>query len=357
MAFDMEQYEKWPANHKNDPNPSKKILALGKKITDVAAHMIGGVKAKDPEYWGLAEIITEEMAEVGLAMKKRTPYTFAEMCKLCKIDTAGEEKFQKLLDEMSYIGLLEYDYGYHYDHNGRTAPQSERRYVLPMFVPGSAELFNMEELPDGSNPRLRDHPDVASFFERMTYIPLAGITQMVPPGGAGIGMHVIPVEKAISMENQSVDLEHLSYWLKKYEGHIGVGRCSCRASRKVLGEGVGDDDYGWCIGVGDFADYCRETGKGHDITYDEAMAILKRAEENGFVHQITNIDGENKIFGICNCNVNICNGLRTSQLFNTPNMSRSAYVAHVDKEKCVACGRCVEYCPAGAVKLGQKLCT
>ena len=258
---------------------------------------------------------------------------------------------------MSYIGLLEYDYGYHYDHNGRTKEQTERRYILPMFVPGSAELFNMEELPDGSNPRLKEHPDVAAFFERMTFLPLAGITQMVPPGGAGIGMHVIPVEKAISMENQSVDLEHLSYWLKKYEGHIGVGRCSCRASRKAIGEGVADDDYGWCIGVGDFADYCRETGKGHDITYDEAMAILQRAEENGFVHQITNIDGENKIFGICNCNVNICNALRTSQLFNTPNMSRSAYVAHVDAEKCVACGRCVEYCPAGATRLGQKLCT
>lgn len=356
MAFDMEQYNRWPANHKNDKEPSKKIIALGRKITDVAGHIIGGVKAEDPEYWGLAEIITEEMADVGLSMKKRTPYTFAELCKLNNIGKDGEEKFQKLLDEMSYIGLLEYDYGYHYDHNGRTHEPTERRYILSMFVPGSAEMFNMEELPDGSNPRLRDHPDVAAFFERMTFIPLAGITQMVPPGGAGIGMHVIPVEKAISMENQSVDLEHISYWLKKYEGHIGVGRCSCRASRKVLGEGVADDDYGWCIGVGDFADYCRETGKGHDITYDEAMAILQRAEENGFVHQVTNIDGENKIFGICNCNVNICNALRTSQLFNTPNMSRSAYVAHVDKEKCVACGRCVEYCPAGAVKLGQKLC-
>ena len=357
MAVDMEQYNKWPANHKNDKEPSKKIIALGKKITDVAGHMIGGVKVEDPEYWGLAEIITEEMADVGLKMKKRTPYTFAEMCKLNGITKDGEDKFQKLLDEMSYIGLLEYDYGYHYDHNGRTKEQTERRYILPMFVPGSAELFNMEELPDGSNPRLKEHPDVAAFFERMTFLPLAGITQMVPPGGAGIGMHVIPVEKAISMENQSVDLEHLSYWLKKYEGHIGVGRCSCRASRKAIGEGVADDDYGWCIGVGDFADYCRETGKGHDITYDEAMAILQRAEENGFVHQITNIDGENKIFGICNCNVNICNALRTSQLFNTPNMSRSAYVAHVDAEKCVACGRCVEYCPAGATRLGQKLCT
>ena len=352
----MKKYEAWQARHKNDPSPSPKILALGKKITDVAAHKLKGVTAEDPEYWGLAEIITEEMADVGLSMKLRTPYTFAELCKLNHIDKAGEEHFQKLLDEMSYIGLLEYDYGYHYDHNGRTAPQSERRYILPMFVPGSAELFNMEELPDGSNPRLKDHPDVAAFFERMTYVSLAGITQMVPPGGAGIGMHVIPVEKAISMENQSVDLEHLSYWLSKYEGKIGVGRCSCRASRKAIGDGCGDDDYGWYIGVGDFADYCRETGKGHDITKEEALAILQRAEENGFVHQITNIDGENKIFGICNCNVNICNALRTSQLFNTPNMSRSAYVAHVNKEDCVACGRCVEYCPAGAVKLGQKLC-
>ena len=354
--FDMEQYNQWPANHKNDKAPSEKIIKLGRKITDVAGHIMGGVKVEDPEYWGLAEIITEEMAEVGLSMKKRVPYTFSELCHLNQIPKEGEEKFQKLLDEMSYIGLLEYDYGYHYDHNGRTREQTERRYILPMFVPGSAELFNMEELPDGSNPRLKEHPDVAAFFERMTFIPLAGITQMVPPGGAGIGMHVIPVEKAISMENQSMDIEHLSYWLKKYEGHIGVGRCSCRASRKVIGEGVADDDFGWCIGVGDFADYCRETGKGHDITYEEAMAILKRAEDNGFVHQITNIDGDNKIFGICNCNVNICNALRTSQLFNTPNMSRSAYVAHVDKDKCVACGRCVEYCPAGATRLGQKLC-
>ena len=38
-------------------------------------------------------------------------------------------------------------------------------------------------------------------------------------------------------------------------------------------------------------------------------------------------------------------------------MSRSAYIAHVDKEKCVACGKCVEVCPAGAARLGQKLCT
>ena len=356
---------------KGDPAPREKILKLGKKVTDVVMHKIKGITADDPEYWGLAAILTDEMADIALSMDVRVPYTLPQLMKMNKISEEEKEHFEKVLEEMSYIGLLEFDYGYHYDHNGRTAPPSEKRYILTMFVPGSAEMFNMEEADNRSenpsynergeisnyNKRLHDeHPEVGYFFERMTYIPLEGVTHLLPPGGGGVGMHVIPVEKAIEMENTSVDLEHLSYWLKKYEGHIGVGQCSCRASRGVMGEGCADDPSSWCIGVGDFADYCRETGKGHDITYEEAMHILQVAEDNGFVHQVTNIDGENKIFGICNCNVKICNALRTSQLFNTPNMSRSAYTAEVDKAKCVACGKCVEYCPSGAVKLGQKLC-
>ena len=356
---------------KGDPAPREKILKLGKKVTDVVMHKIKGITADDPEYWGLAAILTDEMADIALSMDVRVPYTVPQLMKMNKITEENREHFEKLLEEMAYIGLLEFDYGYHYDHNGRTAPPSEKRYILTMFVPGSAEMFNMEEADclsqnpaynqrgeiSNYNKRLHDeHPEVGYFFERMTYIPLEGVTHLLPPGGGGVGMHVIPVEKAIEMENTSVDLEHLSYWLKKYEGHIGVGQCSCRASRGVMGEGCADDPSSWCIGVGDFADYCRESGKGHDITYEEAMHILQVAEDNGFVHQVTNIDGENKIFGICNCNVKICNALRTSQLFNTPNMSRSAYTAEVDRAKCVACGKCVEYCPSGAVKLGQKLC-
>ncbi|MDD6966111.1 MAG: FAD-dependent oxidoreductase [Firmicutes bacterium] len=356
---------------KGDPAPREKILKLGKKVTDVVLHKLKGITTDDPEYWGLAAILTDEMADIALSMDVRVPYTLPQLMKMNNITEEGKAHFEAVLEEMSYIGLLEFDYGYHYDHNGRTAPPSEKRYILTMFVPGSAEMFNMEEADNLSetpsynergeisnyNKRLHDeHPEVGYFFERMTYIPLEGVTHLLPPGGGGVGMHVIPVEKAIEMENTSVDLEHLSYWLKKYEGHIGVGQCSCRASRGVMGEGCADDPSSWCIGVGDFADYCRETGKGHDITYEEAMHILQVAEDNGFVHQVTNIDGENKIFGICNCNVKICNALRTSQLFNTPNLSRSAYTAEVDKAKCVACGKCVEYCPAGAVKLGQKLC-
>lgn len=313
------------------------ILKLGQKITDRIGHK---VTVDDPEYWGLACIVTDEMAEVALKMKVRKPMTFPQLLKA----TGKEEKeLERLLEEMSIVGLLEYNW---------ENPQKEKQYILPMFVPGSAEFTNM------NRKQLEEHPELGKFFERMSRLPLEKVTPMVPPGGAGIGMHVIPVEKAIEMENQSIDIEHISHWLKKYEGKYAASPCSCRLSRQTYEEGCADDPEDWCIAVGDMADYVVETQKGgRYITYEEVLDILKRAEDNGFVHQITNIDGKNKIFAICNCNVNVCYALRTSQLFNTPNMSRSAYVAHVKIENCVACGRCVEYCPAGAVKLGQKLCT
>lgn len=167
----------------------------------------------------------------------------------------------------------------------------------------------------------------------------------------------VPVEKAIPSEQKPVDLEHLSHWLDKYDGKYAIGACSCRRSRRVRDEGCGHLEEDICITVGDMATYAIETNKARPATREEVMEILQRAEENGFVHQITNIDGEDKIHGICNCCVCSCYALRTSQLFNMPNMSASAYRAHVDPEKCVACGQCAKVCPAGAAKLGQKLCT
>ena len=355
--------KKYTPKHYGDKNPNPKLIKLVRKITDRIPAKIKGITTEDPEYWGFACIFEDELTkeeseaalDLMLEMKLRKKYTYPQMQSMAKAtDETSKAKLDALLDKLGVLGMLEYDYGDRYTKDGplpdTKREKENREYWVPLFVPGSAEYTNM-------NKGLMDrHPELAMFFERMTFLPLEHVTAMVPPGGAGIGMHVIPVEKAISMENESIDIEHISYWLKRYEGHIGASMCSCRYGRKLLDEGCADDPELWCIGVGDMADYCRETGKGRDVTYEEAMEILKRAEDNGFVHQITNIDGEGKIFAICNCNVNICNALRTSQLFNTPNMSRSAYVAHVDKDNCVACGRCVEYCPAGAVKLGQKLC-
>ena len=327
------------------PDPGKPfrepIAKLGKKITDRIPQKLGlkKITRNDPEYWGLAGVLTDEEALLALKLGVRKPKTLPEIVKLSGLE---EKKCEALLEEMSRKGLLEY--------NWENAAH-EKQYVLPMYVPGCAEFFNMNA------KILESNPEMGTFFEHMSRLPLEKITPFVPEGGAGIGMHVIPVEKAIEMENESVDLEHISYWLSKYEGKYAASPCSCRRSRLTHDEGCADDPEGWCVAVGDMADYVVETQKdGRYISKEEALEIFRQAEENGFVHQITNIDGKDKIFAICNCNVNVCYALRTSQLFNTPNMSRSAYIAKVEKQNCVACGKCVEACPAGAVKLGQKLC-
>ena len=320
----------------------EKLFKLGKKMTDRVPYKLGLEKLTEdcPEYWGLVNVLDDEMVDIALSMKQRVPMTLEEIAKAAgRSDTkALEDKLQ----EMSCIGLLEYNW---------ENPQHKKQYLLPLFVPGAAEFFNMRK------DFVDEHPEVCDFFERMSRLPLEKVTPMVPLGGAGIGMHVVPVEKAIPADSQSVSIEHLSHWLKKYDTYA-VGVCSCRRSQTVRGEGSGDLADLWCIAVGDCAKYSIETGKdGHEATYEEVMEVLQRAEDEGYVHQITNIDGEDKIFAICNCAPGVCYALRTSQLFNTPNMSRSAYIAHVDKENCVACGKCVEVCPAGAAKLGQKLCT
>ena len=289
------------------------LFDLGKMITDRIPYKLGlkRLTENDPEYTILDRACSnDEIAEVMLKMGLRKPKTTAEIAKLTG---KSEERIVELLTDAAMHGIVEYNW---------ENEKHEKQWYVQLFVPGIAEMTNMVLW------QVEKYPELADAFDKMTFLPLEGKTHLIPPGGDGIGMHVLPVEKAIPAKNESMDIEHVSHWLDKYDGHLSVGYCSCR-----------------------------KTGKGRPITKEEALQICKRAEENGYVHQTTNIDGEDKIFGLCNCDVGVCFALRTSQYFNTPNLSASAYRAHVDKENCVACGKCVEVCPAGAVKLGQKLCT
>ena len=322
-----------------DEEKKKLILKLGAMITDrYVQKYTHTLKIDDPEYWALDAVITKEECKFLLSFKKtRVPYSAEQ---IAARNNMTVEDAQKMIDHLCWVGLLEMT---------REGENHGKTYNVPIFVPGSAEFMMM-------NDKLtEEHPELATFFNLMTQMPLENITQMIPLGGSGVGMHVIPVEKAIEHENQSADVEHITHWLNKYDKY-SVGQCTCRKQQSMRGEGSGDINGEFCIGVGDMAEYCVDRGMGRYISYEEVLEILERAERHGFVHQITNIDGENKIVAICNCAPGVCNAIRTSQLYNTPNMSRSAYRAHVETEKCVACGKCVEVCPVGAAKLGQKLC-
>ena len=324
-----------------DPEKDELVKKLACMITDdISIKFPKQVTPDMPDYWILDRLLTKEQVRFMLSFKKKrvVKLTAAQLAERNYMTEADAEAMAFAICE---IGLMEFD---------RENEAHERQYFIPKWVVGSGEYMMM------TSRILKDHPEIATFFNHASSYPVGKVARFVPPGGGGLGMHVIPVEKAIEHESRSVSVEHLSHWLKKYDKFC-VDVCSCRRQQAMRGEGVGDIEGYMCLAVGDMAEYLVETHKdAYYITYDEVMKILERAEEKGYVHQITNLDGEDKIVGICNCSPGTCNAIRTSQLFNTPNMSASAYRAHVDREKCVACGKCVEVCPVGAAKLGQKLC-
>ncbi len=344
----QQEYETWvngirpdtKFGTKFDEQPRELIQKLALHITD--RKFVKEIKTSDAEYYGMAPWVTDEMAEVALTMKVHKVYRVDEILKMNKKHT--REHLVEILEELCQVGIVEYKFENDINATG------EKMYALPPYIVGSGEYMGMKK------SMVEKEPTAAMLFDRMAFEPLKGFTQFVPPGGSGMAMHVVPVEKAIPAQSNSVSHEHLSYWLDKYEIYATVP-CVCRMSKEIIDEGAGEDYEDMCIAVGSMARYAVETHRGHYITYDEVMEILQRAEDQGCVHQITNLDGDQRILGICNCSPATCCAIRASQFFNCRNLSRSAYVAHVDTENCVACGKCVEVCPVGAVKLGQKLCT
>ena len=132
------------------------ILKLGKKITDRIPYKLGMEKltVNDPEYWGLAGVVTDEMAEVALCMDVRKPITLPKLAKKTK---KPEAELEKLLQEMAVVGIIEYNW---------ENPQHEKQYILPMYVPGSAEFMVMNK------EQVEKHTEVADFFENMSRLPL-----------------------------------------------------------------------------------------------------------------------------------------------------------------------------------------
>ncbi len=311
-----------------------KIVKLAKMVGGLTG-MMNTIDENAPEYYALECVVTDEQADVALALGLRKERSAAYAAK--KLGKSLEET-QRLLMELAQIGVCKV---YHND-------KGEEVFFVQIFAPGILEMMvNNDE-------QVRAHPQIGKAFEEYTRIRIASIAPNLPMG-TGM-MRVIPVEKAIESDMQSVPYEKLSYYLDKYD-IFSVSDCSCRKSRRILGQGCGHLEQDMCIQMGQGAEYYIRTGRAREITREEAMEILQRAEENGLMHQIPNIEGAGDTAAICNCCSCSCFAMRVATMFGAPDAVRSNYVSKVDSQKCVACGQCVENCPTNALRLGQKLCS
>lgn len=312
----------------------QKVLELANKI---AAGITGGlvkVKTTDPEYRILEPVTTDEMAEVALCLEIRKPKSVEDVAAKCG-NTACE--VEKILFKMAVDGSVKLE-----EENG------VNKYFLELFVPGVMEYMV------ANKANVTKYPVIAECFEEYTR-KLGGLMAGNIPVGLGV-MRVIPVESAVEGDTRKASYEEIADLITKHES-FSVADCACRTSMRAIGEGCGHTVEDMCIQLGPAAEFYIRTGRGKRITREEAVAICKRAEKEGLVHSIPNLSGPGNALAICNCCGCSCFGLRNANLYKNPDWSRSNYVAQVDKDKCVACGECVENCQVNALRLGQNLCT
>lgn len=316
-------------------------MAVNEKVLNLANHISrkkrgskDEIKAGDPEYLILEPVVSDDMADVVMHMDIRKKYTAKDLAPLCEKSIEDTTKQLLALADagVCFVNQIEGVDTFWYD----------------TWVPGIMEMMV------NNKANVAKYPQIAEAFEAYGRVRGPKTTGAFPVG-TGL-MRVIPIEKAIDGETRRASYEEVSKYLN--DNHIfSVSDCSCRAARESMGEGCGHLKEDMCIQMGHAAKYYIRTGRGREITKEEAFAIIERAEENGLMHQIPNLDGSGKTHAICNCCGCSCLSLRTASMFKNVDMVRSNYVSHVDKDKCVACGECVEVCPVNALKLGQKLCT
>lgn len=311
--------------------PRKNLIKLVKHINMLNP----GATEKSWEYILFDRQLTDEMVNFLLKMKLRHPYYIKDLAVLAGMEI---EQTARLVDEMVHIGIIEYT----------SDDRGIDMVLMPVFAPGSMESTVMEAW------RTDKYPEMAPAFLNYVKGLQEKISNFVPMGSAL--MRAIPVEQAIKDEPKKVKYEEVSYWLDKAGESIAVAPCECRKLRRMCEEGTADMEGDWCISLGKYAESCIRVGKARRITRAEAEDILRRAEERGYVHQLSNVDGPDFSIFICNCSWDTCMALKTSWYTQSPNLSSSNYIADVDREKCAACGECVKVCPQNAVKLGQKLC-
>ena len=310
-----------------------KVLEFANKVGKKKMGSKSGIKETDPEYMILEPVVTEEMAEVALCLEMRKPQSAAEIAARCgkSVEETSKLLWELALDGVCFINKKDGVDTYWYD----------------TWVPGIMEMMT------NNKENVKNHPQIAEAFEAYGRVRGPATTGSFP---VGIGlMRVIPIESAIDGNSKKASYEEVSKYLNE-STIFSVSDCSCRTAREAMGEGCGHLKEDMCIQLNHAAEYYIRTGRGREITREEAFAIIKRAEENGLIHQIPNTDGPGKTHAICNCCGCSCLSLRTAEMFINTDMVRSNYVSHIDTEKCVACGECVEACPVNALQLGQKIC-
>lgn len=276
-------------------------------------------------------LISEEECELGMHIPNKP----ASVEKIAEDAGVPAEKAEKMLRHMSQKGVC----------FERVTETGKRFYNITPFIPGFYEYVM-------TDPETRNNPAVAEQFRRAPDV-LAVILRNCSEQNGGL-LKVTPVMKEIRAQQKVYAYEDVLTFVNNAKRY-SVADCACRTAAKLVGKGCEHPIKDTCIQFDETADYYVRTGRGHYLTKEETIQKLLETEKAGLVHTAFQVEGQDYSSFICNCCGCSCSGLRQINRADSNPMSHSNFRAHIDDEKCVACGECVKVCPVNAVTLGTRL--
>ncbi len=167
--------------------------------------------------------------------------------------------------------------------------------------------------------------------------------------GAVAFLRTVPVHRTLEVLHNVAAYEDASEILRK-AGKVVVTDCICRKQKRLVGKGC-DAPLEACFMFGSMGQYYVDRGMGREVSTDEAIRILKEAQEAGLVTQPATAQNPG---GMCNCCGCCCGVLSSLKRHSKPaEMVFSNYFAKVNDDLCTGCETCLDRCHMDAIEITE----
>ena len=248
----------------------------------------------------------------------------------------GESELRSIFDDM--------------DDKGKIIKIGQDRYMLLPYVPATSERYFVHKKDDPAKMKQvalaqAELYDLGLIDELSAgvYSPFRVIPSIEP------AKRTIALNESVTVGKKVLPYELLEEHIAKVDPQIfAVVPCPCRTAAELTGNPCTRATKDYCTVAGKQAKYIIKEGVGREVTLSEFMDLMKQAEQEGLVHQTTNI--QDKTTFICNCCPCCCPYMISrKKLGDTGASAKSNFTPTIDRDLCTLCETCVDICPMDAV--------
>ena len=163
-------------------------------------------------------------------------------------------------------------------------------------------------------------------------------------------LRTVPIESQIADNRQTMTFNKISSLIEQNQS-FGTIDCACRLGKQLVEEGC-DHPLNVCLFFSTEPEAFGEDSGFTPVSKQEAYELLRKAEEDGLVHQVSNtVDDQVFICNCCGCCCQFLAQINRADMPDNWSFVNSSYYAEIDPDECTACGICAdERCQVGAIR-------